>query len=58
MDISQALNAQMALVVLLMLAPTLGAMQARRMRGQKIRLFLPDRDRSRDRDGTTPRLSR
>ncbi len=47
MDMTQALNAQLAIMMFFALMPMLGMMRARRTQRSKIKIFMPENDRSR-----------
>ncbi len=44
MDMTQTLNAQLAMMMFFALIPMLGMMQARRAQRGKIKIFLPEND--------------
>ena len=44
MDMTQTLNAQLAMMMFFALIPMLGMMQARRSQRAKIKIFLPEND--------------
>ncbi len=46
MDMTQALNAQLAIMMFFALMPMLGMMQARRAQRSKIKIFMPENDKS------------
>ncbi len=46
MDMTQTLNAQLAIMMFFALMPMLGMMQARRAQRSKIKIFMPENDRS------------
>ncbi len=46
MDMTQALNAQLAIMMFFALMPILGMMQARRAQRSKIKIFMPENDKS------------
>jgi len=58
MDMTQALNAQLAIMMFFALIPMLGMMQARRAQRCKIKIFVPENDKSQGRHGAVDRLSR
>ena len=58
MDMTQTLNAQLAIMMFLALMPMLGMMQARRSRRSKIKVFMPKNDRSREQRGDVNHLDR
>lgn len=48
MDLTQTLNAQLAMMMFFALMPMLGMMQARRAQRTKIKFFMPEDDARRD----------
>ena len=46
MDMTQALNAQLAIMMFFALMPMLGMMQARRAQRSKIKIFMPENHKS------------
>ena len=50
MDMTQALNAQLVMMMFFALIPMLGMMQARRAQRGKIKIFMPDDDKGVRRD--------
>ncbi len=46
MDMTQALNAQLAIMMFFALMPMLGMMQARRAQRSKIKIFMPEKHKS------------
>lgn len=48
MDLTQTLNAQLAMVIFFALMPILAMMQARRAQRTKIKVFMPEDDTRRD----------
>ncbi len=51
MDMTQALNVQLAIMMFFALMPMLGMMQARRAQRGKIKIFMPENDKSHGRSG-------
>ena len=51
MDMTQALNAQLAIMMFFALMPMLGTMQARRAQRSKIKIFMPENDKSHGQSG-------
>ena len=58
MDMTQTLNAQLAIMMFLALMPMLGMMQARRSQRSKIKVFMPKNDGSREQRGDVNHLDR
>ena len=58
MDMTQALNAQLAIMMFFALIPMLGMMQARRVQRSKIKILMPEGDKSHGRRGDADRLGR
>ena len=58
MDMTQALNAQLAIMMFFALIPMLGMMQAQRAQRSKIKIFVPENDKSQGWRGDVDRLSR
>ena len=51
MDMTQTLNAQLAIMMFFALMPMLGMMQARRAQRSKIKIFMPENDKSNGQSG-------
>ncbi len=51
MDMTQMLNAQLAMMMFFALIPMLGMMQARRAQHGKIKIFMPENDNASGRRG-------
>ena len=58
MDMTQALNVQLAIMMFFALIPMLGMMQARRAQRSKIKIFMPENDKPHGRRGDVVRLDR
>ncbi len=58
MDMTQALNAQLAIMMFFALMPMLGTMQARRAQRSKIKIFMPEKDKSHGQSGDVNHLDR
>ena len=58
MDMTQALNVQLAIMMFFALMPMLGMMQARRAQRGKIKIFMPEKDRSHGPRGNVNHLGR
>ncbi len=58
MDLTQKLNAQLAMMMFFALMPMLGMMQARRARRGKIEFFLPENDNAGARRDDENRIGR
>ena len=58
MDMTQALNAQLAIMMFFALMSMLGMMQARRAQRSKIKIFMPENDRSHGKSGDVIHLDR
>ena len=51
MDMTQSLNAELAIMMFSALMPMLGMMQARRAQRSKIKIFMPENDKSHGQSG-------
>ncbi len=58
MDMTQALNAQLAIMMFFALMSMLGMMQARRAQRSKIKILMPENDRSHGQRGDVNHLDR
>ena len=56
MDMTQTLNAQLAMMMFFALIPMLGMMQARRSQRAKIKIFLPENDSNARRGDASRRI--
>ncbi len=58
MDMTQALNVQLAIMMFFALVPMLGMMQARRTQRGKIKMFMPEQDKFHGQRGNVSHLGR
>lgn len=58
MDMTQALNAQLAVMMFLALMPMLGMMQAGRAQRSKVKVSMPENERSHGQRGVVNHLDR